>query len=65
MEYPKKLMKISELEKMGYSKELLKKWVHFSDFPCRKFGKHQNSPFFVDTEKFENWQRKKGFIKGG
>ena len=64
MEYPKALMTISELVKIGYTKRTLQRWVHIRGFPARKSGLGDKASWKIDTKAFEEWQRKKGLING-
>lgn len=64
MDYPKQLMTISELQKLGYSRRTLERWVQIRGFPARKSGLGDKAPWKIDTKAFEEWQKKKGLING-
>ncbi len=58
--YPKRIMRLSELEKLGYTKEYLMKQYRIRG---QKFAKKQdptrrNSPIIFDTELFERQQQR-------
>lgn len=60
MEYPKKIMKISELTKLGYTKEFL---MNAYRVPGQRFAMKENmlksnSVIIFDTEEFEKWRMK-------
>lgn len=63
MDYPKPMMKISELTKMGYSKEWLleiaRSRVINRDYKIvtQKNPAKKNSPFYFDTEALEKYRR--------
>lgn len=61
MEYPKKIMKISELTKLGYTKDFL---MSAYRVPGQRFAMKENmlksnSVIIFDTEEFEKWRMKK------
>lgn len=56
MEYEKKLMSITELVLLGYSRDVLNNWVHITDFPCRRTS--PKGKWLIDTAKLEKWLSK-------
>lgn len=63
--YPKRIMRLSELIKLGYSREYLMKQYRIKG---QKFAKKQdptcrNSPIIFDTELFEKQQRRQQEIE--
>lgn len=63
--YPKKIMRLSELVKLGYTKEYLMKQYRTKG---QKFAKKQdptrrNSPIIFDTELFEKQQQRQQEIE--
>lgn len=62
MDYPKRLMSISELCELGFKRRTLERWVHIRGFPARKSGLGSKSPWKIDTLAFEKWQKRKGLI---
>lgn len=57
MDYPKPVMKISELKKLGFSREyLLKAYRRKGQSYAWKMSPAPNSPIVFDTEAFEKWR---------
>ena len=60
MEYPKKIMKATEIERTyGYSRGSISRLIHY---PGQKFAfklhpESRNSPVLIETEKFERWRQ--------
>lgn len=63
MEYPKQLMKLSELSALGFSMKQLREYVHQPGCPCMRTGNTKNSHYLIDTTKFDDWleEQKKAF----
>jgi hypothetical protein len=61
MNYPKRFMTITELVKLGLSREELKDWVHAKDFPSMRSG--TNCTWRVDTNLLDAWMIKHGYLK--
>lgn len=59
MEYPKPVMKMSELKKMGFSERFLLEAFRMqgSRAIAWKDGYAENSPICFDTEQLEKWRR--------
>lgn len=59
MEYPKPVMKMSELKKMGFSEKFLLKAFRMQGNRAIawKDGDHENSPINFDTDAFEKWRK--------
>ena len=60
MEYPKKVMKISEMTKMGFTRDML---MNAYRAKGQKFAQKMNagrktSTIIFDTEEFEKWRMK-------
>lgn len=60
MEYPKKIMRIKELRKMGFTEKFL---LNAYRIPGQRFAMKenflkQNSPIIFDTDEFEKWRLK-------
>lgn len=60
MEYPKKLMTITELKKLGFAERFLREAYRL---PGQRFAMKQNmlkvkSPIVFDTDEFEKWRMK-------
>lgn len=56
MEYPKPIMRLSELIKLGHSKEVLLQVAHMTGSPAYKRktnGKSKNSPWYFYTNKLD------------
>lgn len=60
MEYPKKMMKISELTKLGYTKGFLMDVYRIPGqrFAMKKNMLKSNSVIMFDTNEFEKWRLK-------
>lgn len=60
MEYPKKIMRVSELMEMGFSKKYLNSAYRSrgNNFATKLNPAKSNSPIIFDTEGFENWRKK-------
>lgn len=60
MEYPKPIMKRSELLKMGFPEEFLDRAyrVRGQTFAVKLNPMKQNSPIIFQTEEFEQWRQK-------
>lgn len=57
MDYPKPVMKATELEKMGFPRNyLLKAYRRTGQNYAWKTTSAKNSPIVFDTEKFEKWR---------
>ena len=59
MEYPKPIMKISELIKMGFTRDYLL-GIYASpnqDFAWKQNTTKKNSPIMFETEKLEAWRQ--------
>ena len=54
MEFPKKVMTVSELSKLGFSKAWLRELSRTQNF-CFRQGTAENSPILFDTEKFSKF----------
>ena len=48
--FPKKIMKISELEEMGFPRQLLYQVCHSKNSPAFKISAGKNSQWHIDTE---------------
>lgn len=61
MEYPKPIMKITELNEMGFPKEFLMVAYRTKgqDFAQKVNPLKRNSPIIFETEKFEKYRLKK------
>ena len=62
MEYPKRVMKASELAVFtGQKKEYFSRLVHL---PGQRFAwkasQARNSPVMIDTEEYEKWRQRQG-----
>lgn len=58
MDYPKEVMKVSELVKMGYPEEwLLEIYRSRNQKIAWKAGTASNSPILFDTEELEKFRR--------
>ena len=66
MEYPKAIMRVKELEEMGYPREYLFRayYSRNQDFAWKQNPMKSNSPVLFDTEKFEKWRLKDIQIQG-
>ncbi|NLC96880.1 MAG: hypothetical protein GX675_04865 [Erysipelotrichaceae bacterium] len=53
--FPKKIMKISELEEMGFPRQLLYQVCHSKNSPAFKISAGKNSQWHIDTEKFQKY----------
>jgi len=60
MTYPKPIMRLSELKKIGFPEALLRKAVREpgQTFATRTDPYRENSPIVFDTEGFEVWRKK-------
>ncbi len=57
MTYPKQVMKMSELQKMGFPRDfLLYAYRRKGQNYARKATPAINSPILFDTEEFEKWR---------
>lgn len=56
MEYPKAVMKMGELVKMGFPRSFLDEAYRERGQTFAQKGVKQNSPIFFDTELFEKWR---------
>ncbi len=61
MQYPKPLMSIPELSKMGYPERELRNLVHVTGFPARRLKK--GGKWLIDTAKLDRWLIRKGLMK--
>lgn len=59
MEYPKPVMKMGELVKMGFPRSFLDEAYRERGQDFAQKGAKKNSPIFFDTELFEKWRTKK------
>ena len=59
MNYPKPVMKLSELKKMGFTEDWLMFIFHkrYDRKIAWKAGRAQNSPILFDTEELEKYRR--------
>lgn len=59
MNYPKPVMRLSELKKMGFSEEWLRSvfWNQGTRGIAWKTGLKENSPILFDTEALEKYRR--------
>lgn len=55
MNYPKPIMSITELTKLGFSRDYLKRCIHIKGFPGTRTS--PNGKWIVDTEEFEKWRK--------
>lgn len=60
MEYPKKVMRMTELVKMGFPEEMLRQATmeQGQTFAWKNNPKARNSPLMFDTEEFEKWRQR-------
>lgn len=61
MQYAKKVMRASELEKQfGYSKSSISRLIHMpgQTFAFKLHPERRNSPVLIDTERFERWRQR-------
>lgn len=56
MKYPKAIMSIAELQKMGFPKEMLIRCTRFKNVPATKTP--GGGKWLFDTEEFEKWRVK-------
>lgn len=59
MEYPKPVMKMGELVKMGFTRSFLDEAYRERGQDFAQKGAKKNSPIFFDTELFEKWRVRK------
>lgn len=59
MEYPKPVMKMGELVKMGFPRSFLDEAYRERGQEFAQKGAKKNSPIFFDTELFEKWRVRK------
>lgn len=59
MQYPKARMKISELIKLGFSRNELSAYAHIPGCPVERNGTGKTSHFVFDTDEFEIWRKKR------
>lgn len=57
MVYPKKIMSITELVALGFSRDELKRYTRISSCPATKT--YGGGKWLFDTEKFEEWRNKR------
>ena len=57
MEYPKPVMKISELKKMGFAEQWLLSVYYITKGIAWKTGYAPNSPILFDTEALEKYRK--------
>lgn len=57
MNYPKPIMSITELTKLGYSRALLNQWVHIKGFPCFK-SDTKRGKYFIRVTDMDKWLEK-------
>lgn len=59
MKYPRQIMKISDLEQMGFPKEYLLRAYHSrgQTFATKMNPAKRNSPVIFDTEGFDQWMQ--------
>lgn len=64
MEYPKKVMRMTELMKMGFPETMLLKATQEKGqtFAWKNNPNARNSPLLFDTEEFEKWRLKQAKI---
>lgn len=61
MQYKKKIMRASELEKeYGYAKSSISRLIHMpgQTFAFKLHPERRNSPVLIDTERFERWRQR-------
>ncbi len=60
MKYPRQIMKISDLEQMGFPKEYLLRDYHSrgQTFATKMNPAKRNSPIIFNTEGFDRWMQK-------
>lgn len=60
MKYPKKVMRLKELEKMGFPQDFLLRAYRTrgQNFAQKQNPSARNSPILFDTELFEEWRLK-------
>lgn len=56
MEYPKPVMKMGELVKMGFPRSFLDEAYREKGQTFAQKGAKKNSPIFFEVEKFEKWR---------
>lgn len=58
MQYPKPIMKITEMAELGFPVWYLRTcyWTKGQTFAVKANPKNKNSPILFDTEKFEKWR---------
>lgn len=59
MEYPKPVMKMGELVKIGFPRSFLDEAYRERGQDFAQKGAKKNSPIFFDTELFEKWRVRK------
>lgn len=59
MEYPKPVMKMGELVKMGFPRSFLDEAYRERGQDFAQKGAKKNSPIFFETELFEKWRVRK------
>lgn len=59
MEYPKPVMKMGELVKMGFPRSFLDEAYRERGQDFAQKGAKKNSPIIFDTELFEKWRVRK------
>lgn len=59
MEYPKAVMKMGELVKMGFPRSFLDEAYREKGQTFAQKGAKKNSPIFFDTAMFEKWRLNK------
>lgn len=63
MKYPKQLMTITELNKMGYPKRETQRLCRVEDFPCRRSGQSIKATYLIETDYLDEWLYQHGMIK--
>ncbi len=54
MTYPKPIMSVTEMSKLGFSKDFLYQAIHsrYGTSFARRTGNSKNAKYYIDTEKF-------------
>lgn len=55
MNYPKRMMSITELTEMGYGRRTLNNWSHIRGFPVIRTSKSKRAKQLVNTDKLDQW----------
>lgn len=61
MEYPKQIMSISEMKKMGHSVDFLRRAVHSRHAGQFAFQTSRRGKWLIDTQEFEKLRKKGAF----